>query len=175
MGKVIDSAITHHVRGAMNMTDYSFRDGMAALASGVSVLTTSGVAGHYGITVTSLTSVTDTPPTVLVCVNRNGIANQIFKSNRKICINILSAEQTDIGKQYASGHDNQKTFDENQWIMDKESVPPALKNAAATLQGVIASTIEYGTHSVFFVKVDEVTCADTKSGLVYFNRNFMPV
>lgn len=43
---------------------------MASCAAGVHVITTDGEAGRYGITMTAVTAVTDEPPTVMLCINR---------------------------------------------------------------------------------------------------------
>jgi len=52
-----------------------FRDAMAACASGVHVITTDGTAGRYGITMTAVAPVTDEPPTLMLCINKQaGIA-----------------------------------------------------------------------------------------------------
>ena len=53
------------------MTDTAaFRDGMALLAGAVNVITTDGPHGRAGFTATAVCSVTDQPPTLLVCMNR---------------------------------------------------------------------------------------------------------
>ena len=44
-----------------------FRDAMASLSAAVNVVTTAGEAGRCGITATAVCSVTDTPPSVMVC------------------------------------------------------------------------------------------------------------
>ncbi|PVM08929.1 4-hydroxyphenylacetate 3-monooxygenase, partial [Salmonella enterica subsp. enterica serovar Anatum] len=44
-----------------------FRDAMASLAAAVNIVTTAGHAGRCGITATAVCSVTDTPPSVMVC------------------------------------------------------------------------------------------------------------
>ncbi len=48
-----------------------FRDAMASLSAAVNVVTTAGEAGRCGITATAVCSVTDTPPSVMVCINAN--------------------------------------------------------------------------------------------------------
>ena len=156
------------------MKQSSFRDAMTTLASGVSVLTTNGSEGTYGITITSLTSVTDTPPTLLACINRNGIANQIFKANKKVCINILNASQAAIGQQYASKSEQQKLFDNLQWYIQQD-LPPELKEAASILQGTVSSVVEYGTHSVFFIQIDTIKSSHNTDALVYFHRQFIKI
>lgn len=56
-----------------------FRDAMASLGAAVNIVTTDGPEGRCGITATAVCSVTDTPPTLMVCVNRNSTMNAVFK------------------------------------------------------------------------------------------------
>lgn len=79
----------------------TFRDAMAAFAAGVHVITTDGAAGRYGITMTAVASVTDEPPTVMLCINRQSAIVPILLANRSLCINVLAAEQQDIVEHFA--------------------------------------------------------------------------
>ncbi len=49
----------------------AFRQAMAHLGAAVNVITTAGPHGRCGITASAVCSVTDTPPTLLVCLNRS--------------------------------------------------------------------------------------------------------
>lgn len=75
-----------------------FRDAMASLSAAVNVITTDGDAGRCGITATAVCSVTDTPPSVMVCLNANSAMNPVFQGNGKLCINVLNHEQEIMGK-----------------------------------------------------------------------------
>lgn len=48
-----------------------FRDAMSRLGAAVNVVTTDGSAGLGGFTASAVCSVTDSPPTLLVCMNRD--------------------------------------------------------------------------------------------------------
>ncbi len=48
-----------------------YRDAMARLGAAVSIVTTDGPAGRAGFTASAVCSVTDDPPTLLVCMNRS--------------------------------------------------------------------------------------------------------
>lgn len=63
----------------------SFRNAMAMLGGAVSVITTDGVAGRFGFTASAVCSVTDSPPTLLVCMNRSSHSNEHFKHNGTVC------------------------------------------------------------------------------------------
>ena len=58
---------------------------MASCAAGVHVITTDGEAGRYGITMTAVTAVTDEPPTVMLCINRQSAIIPILQGNRDLC------------------------------------------------------------------------------------------
>lgn len=65
-----------------------FRHAMASCAAGVHVITTDGAAGRYGITMTAVSSITDEPPTVMLCINRSAAIIPILQTNRDLCINV---------------------------------------------------------------------------------------
>lgn len=48
----------------------AFRNAMAQLGTAVHVVTTDGAGGRAGFTASAVCSVTDTPPSVLVCINK---------------------------------------------------------------------------------------------------------
>src|SRR5436190_4986272 len=47
-----------------------FVDAMSRAATGVTVVTSDGIAGRFGQTVSAMCSVSADPPTLLVCINR---------------------------------------------------------------------------------------------------------
>ena len=71
----------------------AYRDAMARFAGAVHVVTTDGPAGRRGTTVIATCSVSDTPPTVLVCLNRENRYERA-SSSRMACfaLNTLPAE-----------------------------------------------------------------------------------
>lgn len=68
-----------------------FRNAMSLLSSAVSVVTTAGLAGRYGFTASAVCSVTDTPPTLLVCMNQSSSSHMHFVENKILTVNVLSA------------------------------------------------------------------------------------
>ena len=67
-----------------------FRAAMANLSAAVNIVTTDGVSGKAGITVSAVCSVTDDPPTLLVCVNQRSYTHDIFRTNRRMAVNVLA-------------------------------------------------------------------------------------
>ena len=54
----------------MPVEKQAYREAMARLGAAVNVVTTDGPGGRGGFTASAVTSVTDDPPTLLVCANR---------------------------------------------------------------------------------------------------------
>ena len=55
-----------------------FRNAMSLLTTAVNVITTEGIAGTHGFTASAVCSVTDTPPTLLVCMNQSSRSHEHF-------------------------------------------------------------------------------------------------
>ena len=154
-------------------TAQDFRTALALLPGGVNVITTDGPAGMAGFTASAVCSVTDSPPTVLVCMNRSSFAHQFFKENARICVNVLSGDQQALSQLFSDRNVSMpERFERSAWERLATGAP-ALSGALASLDGVIVATQEVGTHSVFFVELRQIRAIDEPQGvpgLVYYNR-----
>ncbi|MGC7098181.1 flavin reductase [Amycolatopsis lurida] len=150
-----------------------FRAAMANLSAAVNVVTTDGPHGLAGMTVSAACSVTDSPPTVLVCVNRLSRSREILVANGRVCVNILGAEQEELAMHFAGATKvpTAERFATDCWDLESENVP-VLRGAPASVLGRIVAEQPQGSHSVVFVEVDKVITHDDSGALVYFRRRF---
>ena len=77
----------------------AFREAMSRLGAAVHVITTAGPGGKAGATATAVCSVSDAPPTLLMCLNRRSQTNPVVVENGVFCVNTLGdggAEIADI-------------------------------------------------------------------------------
>jgi len=153
----------------------TFRDGMSMLASAVTVVTTGGAKGRAGFTATAVTSVTDQPPTLLVCMNRSSYAHPIFAGNASLCVNVLASDQQSLSGLFA---DRNVTMDARfarvGW-RTLETGSPALDGAVVSVDCRIVKTLEHGSHSVFFCEVAAIGQNGGRDALVYFDRQYRGV
>lgn len=152
-----------------------FRDAMAHLASAVSIITSHGEAGKFGLTVSSVTSVTDTPATLLFCVNQSSELHDLLIQNGRACVNVLAPEHEDLAKHFAGmlGSSMGERFDWHYWA-DCRYGQPKLYGAVANLSGKITDTHAVGTHTIFILEIDEIDIKPNSS-LTYFARRFKTV
>jgi flavin reductase len=153
-----------------------FRSAMARLGAAVNLITSDGPAGRHGLTASAVCSVTDAPPTVLVCINRASASNSLLKTNGVLCVNVLAAHHAALSERFADrdSRTSERFSDETSWSR-LSTGSPALNDASVALDCRIASVSEVGTHSVFFCEVEAVRIADRVEGLIYFNRAYHPI
>ncbi len=150
-----------------------FREAMANLPAAVNIVTTQGNAGQCGITATAVCPVTDTPPTLLVCINSNSAMNPVFAANGRMGINVLSHQQEEMARHFAgmTGVAMAQRFLLSGWC-EGELKQPILLQALASLEGDIGQIQTIGTHQVYLVEIKHITVATAGHGLIYFRRAF---
>lgn len=151
----------------------AFRQAMAHLGAAVNVITTAGPHGRCGITASAVCSVTDAPPTLLVCLNRSSAMHATFERNHQVCINVLPAEHELLARHFAGLTDlpMEQRFQLPVWDRGEQDVP-VLRDALASLQGTIAEMKEVGSHSVMFIEATSIRVRDDGDSLIYFSRAF---
>jgi flavin reductase len=151
----------------------SFRAGMSRLGASANIVTTDGEAGRYGIVVSAACSVSDAPPTLLVCINRASVANNTAKHNGVLCVNVLASRHTELCNRFAKrGLSIDERFSDAGAWTHLLTGSPALRDASVAFDCCIASISEVGSHSVFFCEVRAILMSDQPECLVYFDRRF---
>ncbi|MEU0810904.1 flavin reductase [Streptomyces sp. NPDC005970] len=149
-----------------------FREAMAHLPAAVNILTTDGPNGRCGITVSAVCSVTDEPPTLLVCLNRGSAMHGVFQANGRVCVNVLAGEQQELALHFA-GVTKVAMAERFTWeVWDRDQDLPVLKDALVTAVGTIKHAVPMGSHSVLFVDIEQIRTRTGGQSLVYFNRAF---
>lgn len=152
----------------------AFREAMARLGAAVNVVTTGGAAGHGGCTASAVCSVTDDPPTLLVCLNRGGDMHRLVKANGVLCVNTLAAGQQALSPLFAgtTGKGVTERFVAGQW-RPLETGAPVLEGAVVSFDCVISQVTEVGTHGVFFCAVAAIRLGSAHDeALIYFRRRY---
>lgn len=158
----------------MTVTRQEFRDAMSRLGAAVNIVTTDGPAGLGGMTVSAVCSVTDDPPTLLVCLNRGSPQNRLFKDNGVLCVNCLAAGQEELSARFAgrsAGADMAERFSHATWGLLATGAP-ALDGCSVSFDCRIAEVVERGTHSVVFAEVEAVRQGAASRGLIWFSRDY---
>ncbi|GLK86128.1 flavin reductase [Ancylobacter defluvii] len=150
----------------------AFRGGMAKLAAAVNVITTVHDGEPYGFTASAVCSVTDTPPTLLVCVNRSNRTHPVIAASRILCVNTLSGPHAELSMAFAGGSAPMvERFGHGEWASIVTGAP-ALVDAAVAFDCRVSAFHEVGTHDVLFCEVVAIRESAQTESLVYFDRRF---
>lgn len=151
----------------------AYRDAMAKFAGHVHVVTTDGPGGRRAATVTAACSVSDTPPTVLVCLNRENPKNEAFIVNNNFALNTLGAGHEALATAIAGLNrlPVEERFALGNW--DRISTGAAtLVDAIAVFDCELIDIKDLATHRVLFGKVTGLRIGDNLKPLIYHDRGF---
>jgi flavin reductase (DIM6/NTAB) family NADH-FMN oxidoreductase RutF len=157
-------------------TAEEFREALSRVASSVSIVATDGPHGVAGFTCSAVCSVTDEPPTIMVCVNRKSAANEIIKGNGVLCVSSLGVEQVELSQMFAGvGRvPMSERFTGPHWgVLTTGS--PYCKTSRVALDCRVADIREVGTHSVIFAEVLSTVHAGDGQPLIYHSRNYATI
>lgn len=158
------------------VTRQDYRNAMARLGAAVNVVTTDGPAGRRGFTASAVCSVTDNPPTLLVCMNRGSDSAAAFLTNSVLCVNVLAASQQDLSPIFAgmTNADAAGRFDSATWTT-LATGSPVLADSIVAFDCRVVQVTDVGTHHVLFCQVDEISQGPGDAGLIYFARDYHKV
>ncbi len=153
-----------------------FREAMSRLGAAVHVVTTAGKAGKTGFTATAVCSVSDAPPTLLVCINRKSQNGPIIRENGVFCVNTLGADAEAIADMFAgrTGAKPEARFELGTWDVLATGAP-ALATAAVALDCRVVDVKAVASHYVIFGAVEAVRMGPGGPVLVYHDRAYKRV
>jgi len=156
----------------------SYRDAMSRVASAVHVIATQ--AG--GCTASAVTSVTDEPPTMMVCLNRKThlgetLSNDFLRypSAAYFSINTLGCCDEDVGKAFAgmTGLKGIDRFQVGDWDMGYSTYSPILRTAVASFRCRVTEIRLISTHYAILGEVVQAVRKEEGDSLVYVDRHFL--
>lgn len=156
------------------VTRETYRDGMASLAAAVNLIATDGPGGLAGFTATAVTSVTDDPPTLLVCLNRASSATPAVLANKVLCVNALAPGHETVSSLFGGKTPMAERFASAEWTKGKTGAP-VLHDALVSFDCIISEMVEVGTHFILMCRVVDVRANDCEAALVYFRRAYQAV
>lgn len=157
--------------GESMLDQHTFRQGMANLGAAVNVITTDGGAGQAGFTASAVCSVTDTPPTLLVCLNRSASVFETFKTNQVLCVNTLSSQQQHLSNLFGGKTPMPERFAQGTWSTLLTNAP-VLEDALVSFDCEVVQTMSVGSHDVLFCQVKAMKQSYGLNALMYFNRGY---
>jgi flavin reductase (DIM6/NTAB) family NADH-FMN oxidoreductase RutF len=170
------NCVVRNIKTSRDVSSGEFRGAMRALAGGVSIITVGRGSDISGMTVTSVSSLSVEPPTLIVSVNRQSSSWPLLQRYGAFGVNILTAEQLDIAERF-SGKDGLKgaaRFGGAQWVTRATGVP-LLVGGLASIDCEVEEVIERHSHAIVIGRVRDVLTSASTSALTYWNGQYVAV
>ncbi|WP_039913553.1 flavin reductase family protein [Cellvibrio mixtus] len=140
-----------------NKLAVSMKLGMRRLASGVCVLSTCLPNNQrFAMTVSSVTSVSDSPASLLVCINQQ-VSQQghLATKGSQFAINVLSVSHKHVSNLCAGREPSRDRFEVGQWEEDDTGLP-ILGDSEAVFICQTDQVTTYGTHKIIIGAIHKV-------------------
>jgi len=164
------------VAAAKTVEPAQFREAMSRLGAAVHVVTTDGASGKTGFTATAVVSVSDAPPTLLVCLNRTATSMRILRDNGVFCVNTLRAGEELLADIFAGRTKvaREARFDTGQWGT-LSTGSPALISAVVAFDCRVIEVKAVASHDIYFGAVEAIHLGPPGAALVYHDRAYKQV
>jgi flavin reductase (DIM6/NTAB) family NADH-FMN oxidoreductase RutF len=161
----------HHASPAVE-----FRGAMRHLPGGVSIITVGRDKDISGMTVTSVSSLSIEPPTLIVSVNRESSSWPLLKRHGAFGINILNADQLDVAERFSGkgGVKGADRFAGADWRTGLSGTP-LLQGALAAIDCEVEEAIERHSHAIVIGRVVDVRTSAPASAMIYWQGQYVIV
>jgi flavin reductase len=159
-------------RGVTRRADSAaFRNTMQHLCGAVVVVSTELEGRDIGMAATAVCSISDEPPTVMVCINKRASVHYPLSVTGRYTISILSEDSVDVAHIFSSKDEDARR--ERLRRFAGERGMRAVSGALAVLHCRVVQELDCGTHSAFFAEV-EANCVlePGAAPLLYFHQAF---
>lgn len=153
----------------MPVSPDEFRQSLSRFASGVTVVTTvDATGGFHGLTVSAFSSVSLSPPLVLICVEKATASHSALLESGAFVVNFLSEEQTQLSEHFATPLADK--FSSVGHLTGLQGIP-ILSSSIASLECRIVNDFDGGDHSIFVAQVENT---EVRGGapLLYFHHGY---
>lgn len=148
------------------------RKSMRASAISVSLVATRDLDGsRHGMAVTSATSLSMEPPSMMVAINRSASSYPVILRSGFFCLNLIHTGQMEMLDRFCRSDLRAVRFDSDEWKAGAHGLP-YLETAIASLFCSVDESHDYGTHTVFFGRIDDIRTApgiDNADPLIWIN------
>jgi flavin reductase (DIM6/NTAB) family NADH-FMN oxidoreductase RutF len=149
-----------------------FRQAMRSWTTGVAIVTSIHEHVRHGMTVSSFTSLSLTPPQVLIALSHEARTRPLITESGIFGVSILASDQSEISDRFAGRiPDNLDRF-EGLETFSLETGAPFLRGGLACFDCRVVNTLDSGEHTIFIAEVLAAQTFSNQNPLIYFDRQY---
>lgn len=149
----------------------TFKKTLGAWASGVTIVTSQLGSERMGMTVSAFSSVSLSPPLVLVCADKGSNTHALIRKSHAFTVNVLSSEQSALSNLFADKKREAIRFEGLDCELGATGCP-RLPGALSALDCSVRDEIDAGDHIVYVGLVEAASLDAAREPLVYFRGGY---
>jgi flavin reductase (DIM6/NTAB) family NADH-FMN oxidoreductase RutF len=168
-GRRVSERRLHHADSS------AFRKAMRALSSGVAIVASGDGDQRIGCTVTSIASLSLTPPTLFICLARSSSTLASLGGTGAFSVNLLAARHAALAHRFSGrgGVHGPRRFEGAEWIALATGAP-VLADALAAFDCIVEEAIERHSHVVILGAVVSLREGMDEPALAYTRGDYTP-
>ena len=137
---------------------------------------------RYGLTASSVTSLSMTPPSILACINGDASIQPYLEPGLMISINVLGADQAQISHAFATEPEPADRFRHGSWDDapvtpeleegKTETPTPFLQDCASCILARVVKTIPHSSHVIVIAEVQSAVTDPLRQPLIYHDGGY---
>lgn len=152
------------------MRSEEFKAAVGKFPTGVTVVSTFFDDKLWGFTANSFTSVSLEPRLISFCLDKEASSFPVFKETSYFSVSVLSSNQSDISKHFASRISDK--FRSIEYEIGEYSNSPLISGAISFIECKKYNQFECGDHFIFIGEVGKAVIDETKSPLLYYAKSY---
>jgi flavin reductase (DIM6/NTAB) family NADH-FMN oxidoreductase RutF len=145
----------------------TFKKTLGCWVSGVTIVTSQFGDQRLGMTVSAFSSVSLSPPLVLVCADKASSTHSLIQKSRAFTVNVLSTDQSALSNLFADKKREAIRFDGLDCATGATGCP-RLPGALSALDCHVRDEIDAGDHVVYIALVEAAEFESERAPLVYY-------
>jgi flavin reductase len=144
-----------------------FRLAMRRMAATASIVTTRWNGTNHGMTATSVTAISMSPPSLMVAINQGASIHDPLIMARVFCVNLLCDDHDTELSAFSGKLKGPERFRQGHWS-DQHDIP-RLVDAQANIFCRIVQTMPFATHTIVIATVIEALARESVNPLIYLD------
>ena len=149
-----------------------FRLAARNVANSVAIISAGDAVGGTAMTATAVSTVSMSPPSLLICVNRSASIYPILLRGAGFSVNYLASEQEDLARFCSDKSTASRRLEHPSFMTNSGELAPVVWDAVACLLCKQDGRYLYGSHAIFIGQVIDVCVGASRSPLIYTDGQY---
>ncbi len=146
-----------------------FLEVLRTLKQTVFILSAGDKTERHAMTVSSVTSLSMEPPSIMVAINKNAGINSILSEDTNFCLNLLSSSQQEISNICSGSEEGEERFNNEGWVSENSIY---LESAQSNIFCKVKKIIPFSSHFIMVGEVTKIIHSGKMDPLVYQNGKY---